>query len=84
MEAKALHDMAVAAQILEAVKGRGPLRAVHVLMGRDSCLTEEHLTRSFDALKCCTEAENAELVVLRGPGCDITVVSVEAAEGGHG
>jgi Zn finger protein HypA/HybF involved in hydrogenase expression len=79
-----LHDIAVAARILEAVKGRGPLRAVHVLVGRDSCLTAEHLTRSFDALKRRTEAENAELVVLRGPGSDITVISVEAAEGGHG
>jgi Zn finger protein HypA/HybF involved in hydrogenase expression len=78
-----MHDLAVAAQILEAVKGRGPLRAVHVLIGRDSCLTPEHLARSFDAAKRGTEAEHAELVVLRGPGDGVTVVSVEAMEDGH-
>jgi Zn finger protein HypA/HybF involved in hydrogenase expression len=75
-----LHDSAIAAGIMEAVKGYEGLKAVFVLVGRDSCLHPDMLARSFDLLKKGTAAERAELVVLPGPGSEVSVLSVEVDE----
>jgi Zn finger protein HypA/HybF involved in hydrogenase expression len=73
----AMHDVSVAERILDAVKDCKGLRTVFVLVGRDSCVRADMLERSFDAAKRGTPQEAAKLVVVPGPGEDITVISVE-------
>lgn len=72
-----MHDVSVAQKILETVKGCKNLRSVFVLVGRDSCIRAEMLGHSFDIAKRGTPAESAKLVVVPGPGEDITILSVE-------
>ena len=72
-----MHDSSVAEGIVDAVKGYAGLKAVYVLVGRDTCLRPDMLVDSFNIVKKGTPAENADLVVLPGPGDEVSVLSVE-------
>jgi Zn finger protein HypA/HybF involved in hydrogenase expression len=79
-----MHDIAVAASIVEKLKGYAGVKTVFVLLGRDSCVSAEMLKHSFGEARRGTPAEKAELVVVPGPGDEITLLSVELEDAGRG
>jgi Zn finger protein HypA/HybF involved in hydrogenase expression len=72
-----MHEASVAVRILETVEGYKGLQSVFVTVGRKSCVHPDMLKNAFDTVKQGTPVAFAELVVLPGPGEDITVLSVE-------
>ena len=79
-----MHDVAIAASIVEKLKGYAGVKTVFVLLGRDSCVSAEMLKHSFSEARRGTPAAKAELVVLPGPGEDISLLSVELEEAPRG
>lgn len=72
-----MHDVTVAARIIDTVKGCKGLKSVFVMIGKDSCVSADMLEKSFEEAKRGTAAEQARLVAVPGPGADVTVISVE-------
>lgn len=72
-----MHDAAVAAGIVDKLKEYSGVKTVFVLLGRDSCVSAGMLKHSFAEARRGTAAEKAELVVVSGPGDEITLLSVE-------
>lgn len=76
--------MAIAASIVEKLKDYQGVKTVFVLLGKDSCVSTEMLKKSFGEARRGTPAEKAEIVVVPGPGEEISLLSVEVEDARRG